>query len=531
MPGIKFGDVVKVSLQGQVVNRRFNDLPPNSVHVGRVFYVDSQQRPYVFFPQTLPGIGIAYSSACRVANRPIEPKPYGVLEGNAYSYQHVLRIGEEIGAVLVTSAPPPRIGQAGQDVFDSNGRPMGVLVALVDAERACVRTLGGDYVHQGMCHSDGAMVTMFDLKIGDEVELSVAPTRGQFSNPKFEISTTKWTMGYEHVTGKVIGWDGPKPLIWITDSRPHYNSLGWELRQPHSCNVDPKYQYLHSERVAARVTLLNDPSAFRRVFHKEAPSQASIAISGTVTSADLIDALKSSIQAAATKSAVPSIAIPRMTPDPNLVASKTELLATIPKERVSASNTIKQEGQSMSTEKAKTETEAPSIGDRVKKQLERGARNAPARVARMKALTGGRKALLKVAKSNLNPGTNAVVQTILKSQGGAGAILGLVGIAGTFSAKYRDNPLARSICEEFVDEGIAMGANEVLDFLIALVEPVLESAMSSVPGIAEAAAEKAPRNRKRVAAPTRAAVAEADEDEIEVAEEEEEEAAPSQMMT
>lgn len=168
-------------------------------------------------------------------------------------------------------------------------------------------------------------------------------------------------------------------------------------------------------------------------------------------------------------------------------------------------------------------TDAPSSG--IKARLARSAAKAPYRVARMRALTEGKKAILGVLRKRVQPATFDLVEAFLETDAGQGAILGIVGLAGPYTPKIGKNKHVQAVCEEFLDEGVAKGANEVFGLLGMILEPVLKSVMSSLPEVNEIADKVVPKRRKkRVATPSEVRVQR--EGRSEVQEEEEEESEP-----
>lgn len=166
------------------------------------------------------------------------------------------------------------------------------------------------------------------------------------------------------------------------------------------------------------------------------------------------------------------------------------------------------------------DVEVPTNG--IKARLARSAARAPYRVARMRALSEGRKAILKALRNRVQPATFDLVEAFLDTDAGQGAVLGLVGLAGPYTPKIGKNKHVQAVCEEFLDEGVAKGANEVFGLLGMILEPVLRSVMSSLPEVSEIADKVVPKRRKKRVATSEVRVAkkpepeeDADEDEAE----------------
>lgn len=165
-------------------------------------------------------------------------------------------------------------------------------------------------------------------------------------------------------------------------------------------------------------------------------------------------------------------------------------------------------------------TDAPS--NSLKARIARSAKKAPYRVARMRALSEGRKAILGALKPRVQPATFDLVEAFLDTDAGQGAIIGLIGLAGPYTPKLGQNKHVQAVCEEFLDEGVAKGANEVFGLLGMILEPVLKSVMSSIPEVNEIADKVVPKRRKkRVASDVRIASREREsqaDDEVEESE-------------
>lgn len=144
-------------------------------------------------------------------------------------------------------------------------------------------------------------------------------------------------------------------------------------------------------------------------------------------------------------------------------------------------------------EEAMTDGPSNSLKDR----LARSAKKAPYRVARMRALTEGKKAILGALRKRVQPATFDLLEAFLDTDAGQGAILGIVGLAGPYTPKLGKNKHVQAVCEEFLDEGVAKGANEVFGLLGLILEPVLKSVMSSLPEVEEIADKVVPKRRKK----------------------------------
>jgi ssDNA-binding Zn-finger/Zn-ribbon topoisomerase 1 len=173
-------------------------------------------------------------------------------------------------------------------------------------------------------------------------------------------------------------------------------------------------------------------------------------------------------------------------------------------------------------------TDAPS--NSLKARLARSAKKAPYRVARMRALSEGRKAILAALKSRVQPATFDLVEAFLDTDAGQGAIIGLIGLAGPYTPKLGQNKHVQAICEEFLDEGVAKGANEVFGLLGLILEPVLKSVMSSLPEVNEIADKVVPKRRKKRIAPDVRVSGRERESHPEIQDEEESEARPKNAL-
>lgn len=160
-------------------------------------------------------------------------------------------------------------------------------------------------------------------------------------------------------------------------------------------------------------------------------------------------------------------------------------------------------------------SDAPVAG--VMARLKKSASKAPYRMARMRALTTGKQALLMAMKPRVQPAAYDIMETFLSTDVGEGAVIGLLGLAGPMTPKLGKNKHVQALCEEFLDEGVAKGFNQVLSLVAALVEPALQSALAELPGVEEVADKVVPkRKKKRIATPARvASVPEEVEEEVE----------------
>lgn len=164
---------------------------------------------------------------------------------------------------------------------------------------------------------------------------------------------------------------------------------------------------------------------------------------------------------------------------------------------------VKREKEKTMKEAAdQADVEVPDNG--IKARLARSAKKAPYRMARMRALTTGKKALLAVAKARVKPAAYDMIEAFLDTDAGQGAVIGLIGLAGPMTPKFGKNKHVQALAEEFLDEGVAKGFNQVLSLVAMIVEPALQSAIAEMPGV-EAIADKVvpKRRKKRVAADVR----------------------------
>jgi len=149
-------------------------------------------------------------------------------------------------------------------------------------------------------------------------------------------------------------------------------------------------------------------------------------------------------------------------------------------------------------------------------RLKKSAAAAPYRVARMRALTEGRAALLAALKPRVQPAAFDIVEAFLETDVGQGAVIGLIGVAGPMTPKFGKNKHVQALCDEFLEEGMAKGANQLLGLLASIIEPVIASAVASMPEISEVADKVVPkRRRRRVASTANARVPSSPPDEYE----------------
>lgn len=167
-----------------------------------------------------------------------------------------------------------------------------------------------------------------------------------------------------------------------------------------------------------------------------------------------------------------------------------------------------------------SDVEVPSNG--IRARLARSAKKAPYRMARMRALTTGKKALLAVAKSRVKPAAYDMIEAFLDTDAGQGAVIGLIGLAGPMTPRLGKNKHVQALSEEFLDEGVAKGFNQVLSLVAMIVEPALESAIAEIPGVDAIADKVVPKRRKkRVATIPDARVSRSEPEEEEEGEKEE----------
>jgi ssDNA-binding Zn-finger/Zn-ribbon topoisomerase 1 len=177
---------------------------------------------------------------------------------------------------------------------------------------------------------------------------------------------------------------------------------------------------------------------------------------------------------------------------------------------------IKREKEKMMKEAAdQADVEVPDNG--IRARLARSAKKAPYRMARMRALTTGKKALLAVAKSRVKPAAYDMIEAFLDTDAGQGAVIGLIGLAGPMTPKLGKNKHVQALSEEFLDEGVAKGFNQVLSLVAMIVEPALESAIREMPGVDAIADKVVPKRRKKRVATSvpEARVSRSDEEEEE----------------
>lgn len=166
--------------------------------------------------------------------------------------------------------------------------------------------------------------------------------------------------------------------------------------------------------------------------------------------------------------------------------------------------------------------------NKVLARVKKSAAKVPYRMARMQAVTNGKNAVLNAFKDRLEPNSFAMLEGFLSSDVGQGSLLGLIGLLGPMLPKVGEDPRVQALCEEFLDEGVAKGANEAMNFAMAILAPALMSAVAALPPVAEAVeARAASKTKKRIAAPEEAKeIAEVEEEE-----DDEEEAASSGRRT
>jgi len=178
-------------------------------------------------------------------------------------------------------------------------------------------------------------------------------------------------------------------------------------------------------------------------------------------------------------------------------------------------------------EEADQASDTPDNG--IRARLARSAKKAPYRMARMRALTTGKKALLAVAKSRVKPAAYDMIEAFLDTDAGQGAVIGLIGLAGPMTPKFGKNKHVQALAEEFLDEGVAKGFNQVLSLVAMIVEPALESAIREMPGVDAIADKVVPKRRKKRVA-TSAPEARVIRTDAEVGEEEMEEVRPKNAL-
>lgn len=147
-------------------------------------------------------------------------------------------------------------------------------------------------------------------------------------------------------------------------------------------------------------------------------------------------------------------------------------------------------------EKQTTEvTETAQLG--IVARLKKSAAQAPYRVARMRALTEGKKALLAAIRPRVQPAAFDIIEAFLETDAGQGAVIAAIGIAGPMTPKFGKNKHVQSLCDEFLEEGMAKGANQLVGLLASIVEPAIAAAVASMPEISEVADKVVPKRRKR----------------------------------
>jgi hypothetical protein len=90
----------------------------------------------------------------------------------------------------------------------------------------------------------------------------------------------------------------------------------------------------------------------------------------------------------------------------------------------------------------------------------------------MQALTTGKRSLLRLLKSKLEPQAYKRAQRFLSTDAGVGAILGLIGLLGPMLPRYGGVPMVEGLCDEFLAEGMAKGFNQILATLASTLTPV-----------------------------------------------------------
>lgn len=144
-------------------------------------------------------------------------------------------------------------------------------------------------------------------------------------------------------------------------------------------------------------------------------------------------------------------------------------------------------------------------------QFKEAIEESPYRTARMRALTDGKSAILRMAKGQLDPSVYAFVKTILDTDVGQGIILAALGAAGPKVPKLGKNRKVQKLCQEFVKEGTAKSLNQIVTVLIAVMGPVLEKMAADIPDLATEVVQeiKMPKaKRKRVVTSKRVATTE-----------------------
>jgi ssDNA-binding Zn-finger/Zn-ribbon topoisomerase 1 len=141
------------------------------------------------------------------------------------------------------------------------------------------------------------------------------------------------------------------------------------------------------------------------------------------------------------------------------------------------------------------DVEVPENG--IKARLARSAKKAPYRMARMRALTEGRKVLLSALRPRIKPAAFDMIEAFLDTDAGQGALIGAIGLAGPMAPKIGKNKHVQALCEEFLDEGVAKGFNQVLSLVAMIVEPALQSALAEIPGVDAIADKVVPKRRKK----------------------------------
>jgi hypothetical protein len=141
-------------------------------------------------------------------------------------------------------------------------------------------------------------------------------------------------------------------------------------------------------------------------------------------------------------------------------------------------------------------------GSKAIARLKKSKDQVPYRVARIQALTTGKRNLIRAAKSHLPENVSSAAEGFLETDVGQGVVLALIGLLGPMTPKYGEHPVVEAMCAEFLEEGMALGSNQVLTLLGSLIEPALKSAIDAMPETVDKVKETVkPTKRKRVAVP------------------------------
>lgn len=149
----------------------------------------------------------------------------------------------------------------------------------------------------------------------------------------------------------------------------------------------------------------------------------------------------------------------------------------------------------------------------VMSRLKTSASKAPYRVARMQAVTVGKQKILELLKGRLTEQGFSFASQFLDSDVGQGVIMALIGLAGPNVPKIGSDPRVQALCEEFLDEGVAKGANEAFSLISSILMPSLMAAVDSLPSLEqtkELAVEKV-KLKKKTRVATKPRVKEEDE--------------------